>query len=127
MSIHKRQKTSGGVSLEVSRRESGRGSRNRSQGFATKQDAQAFEAEIRRVQRLGAHAPAEVSSDPLKDWLRAWFTSNRVIWAPSTSTNRASHLDRWVVPYIGGVRLGDLGPARRREWRDAMLAGGASP
>jgi hypothetical protein len=71
--------------------------------LAPKRDAQAFEAEIRRVQRLGAHAPGEVSSERLEDWLQPWFTSNRVIWAPSTTTKRASHLDRWVVPYLSGV------------------------
>ena len=47
MSIQKRTNKSGSVSWLVRWRESGRESRNRSQGFATKQDAQAFEAEIR--------------------------------------------------------------------------------
>ena len=91
MSIAKRTRThparsrgtSGGANLAAD-------SRARSRSFKTKREAQDFEGEIRRVQRLGAHAPGEVSSDRLEDWLKAWFTSNRVIWAPSTTTNRAS-------------------------------------
>jgi hypothetical protein len=101
--------------------------RARGRSFPTKREAQDFEANIRRVQRLGAHAAGAASSDRLEDWLTRWFTSNRAIWAPSTTTNRASHLDRWVVTYIGGVRLRDLGPARLYEWRDQMIADKASP
>ena len=127
MSVHKRPKRSGGVSWEVRWRESGRGSRNRSQSFATKREAQDFEAEIRRMHRLGAHAPGEVSSERVEDWLMTWFTSNRPIWAPSTCKVRASHLDRWIVPYIGDVRLRDLGPGRLRQWRDEIIAAGATP
>lgn len=127
MSITKRIAGSGIVSWEVRWRESGRGSRHRSRSFATKRDAQAFELEVRRQARLGAHAPGEASSERLEQWLRTWFNSNRVIWAPSTCKVRASHLDWWVVPYIGDVRLRDRGPARLRQWRDDIIAAGASP
>lgn len=127
MSITERTNASGGASWDIRPRESGRGSRARSRSFPTKRETQDCEANIRRVQRLGAHAPGEASSDRLEDWLTRWFTSNRVIWAPSMTTNRASHLDRWVVAYISGVRLRDLGPARLYEWRDQMIADMASP
>jgi hypothetical protein len=62
VSSYKRPKSSGDVSWQVKWRESGRGSGQRSQTFTAKRDAQAFESDIRRVQRLGAHAPGEVSS-----------------------------------------------------------------
>jgi integrase len=127
MSVQKRVGGAGKVSWRVRWRESGRGSRMRSRSFARKADAQDFEAEIRRVQRLGAHAPSAASSERLADWLRTWAQANRAVWAPSTCKVRASHLDRWIVPMIGDVRLRDLGPARLREWRDEMVMAGASP
>ena len=127
MSVTKRKTSSGAVSWQVKWRDSGRGSRQRSRSFATKRDAQTFEAEVRRMARLGAHAPGEASSERLEEWLRTWFASNRVIWAPSTCKVRASHLDRWIVPYVGDVRLRDLGPARLRQWRDEIVSDGASP
>jgi hypothetical protein len=127
MSVQKRVSGAGKVSWRVRWRESGRGSRMRSRSFARKADAQDFEAEIRRVQRLGAHAPSAASSERLADWLRTWAQTNRAVWAPSTCKVRASHLDRWIVPMIGDVRLRDLRPARLREWRDEMVMAGASP
>jgi integrase len=127
VSVHKRTTRKGTVSWEVRWSESGRGSRQRSRSFPTKRDAQVFEAEVRRMARLGVHAHGEASPERLEQWLETWFRSNRLIWAPSTCKVRASHLERWVVPYIGDVRLRDLGAGRLRVWRDEMLADGATP
>jgi integrase len=36
-------------------------------------------------------------------------------------------MDMWVVPYLGGVRLRDLGQARACDWRGQVRADGCSP
>jgi integrase len=36
-------------------------------------------------------------------------------------------LDRWVEPYLGQVRLRDLGPGHVREWRSRIVEAGAPP
>lgn len=123
MSIHK---TASGR-WEVRWRESGRGSRNRSRTFRTLTEARRHEAKVVETRGMGAHAPAEASRERLEDFLARWFASNQPIWAPSTSILRASVIDRWIVPYLGDVRLRDLGTARCKAWRDAMSADGASP
>lgn len=127
MSVQKRITAAGNATWRVRWRESGRGSRMRSATFATKREARKFDAHVRTVQDLGAHAPVEASRERLVDWLGSWARSHRAIWAPSTCKLRASHLERWIVPYIGDVRLRDLGPERLREWRDDILDHGATP
>ncbi|MGB1842507.1 MAG: hypothetical protein ACPHWZ_15455, partial [Longimicrobiales bacterium] len=69
MSVHKR-KTKRGVVYDVRWRE---GQKNKGRTFDARADAVAFEAEQRRRQRLGAHAPGEPSTMPLGDWLERWF------------------------------------------------------
>lgn len=59
-------------------------------------------------------------------WLRTWFESNSQVWARSTSIRRASVINRWIIPYLGDVRLRDLGAARVREWRDGITAAGST-
>jgi len=127
VSIHKRTAASGRPSWQVKWREAGRDSRQRSESFPTRREAQAFEAEIRRIQRMGAHAPGEPSHELLEEWLAAWFATNRATWSPSTRKIYASNLDRWIVPYIGGVRLRELGTERLYAWRDDIVSDGASP
>jgi integrase len=127
MSITKRVTDSGTVSWQVKWRESGRGSRQRSRSFATRRDAQAFQAEIRRRSRLGAHAPGDASPERLEVWLHTWFESNRHVCARSTAIRRASVINRWIVPYLGDVRLRDLGAARVRQWRDDITTAGSTP
>lgn len=95
-------------------RESGRGSRTVTRTFSTKAAAQAFERKLLDARELGAHARGPASRDRLEDWLEAWFSSNRATWARSTVIARASVIDKWIVPYIGGVRLSELGPQRLR-------------
>ena len=48
-------------------------------------------------------------------------------WEKNTRLDRAWVIDKWIAPYLGDVRLRDLGRARIIEWRAAMLADGASP
>jgi hypothetical protein len=98
MSVTTRTWPSGKVSWQDKWWESGRGSRQRSQTFATKRDAQTYKADIRRVQRLVAHAPGAVVFERLEDWLTTWFTSNswsRTLAASRTPRSPGRSRARW--------------------------------
>ena len=103
------------------------GRRQRSRSFDRRGDAEAFDAEMRRRSQLGAFAPAEPSKEPLRDWLRTWWQRDGVRWEPSTRSRRASVIDLWIVPYLGDVRLRDLGSARVRDWRAEIVERGCPP
>jgi integrase len=99
----------------------------RSKTFDRKTDAQAFERERRRESALGAHGRLEPSPMQLEAWLEQWFDANAPTWKKKTRITYASVLDRWIVPYLGGVRLRDLGSRRVREWRDELREVGCPP
>jgi integrase-like protein len=100
--------------------------RHRGRTFDRKADAEAFEREVRRRSQLGAHTPAEPSREPLADWLRRWFTRDSPAWAASTRQHRGYVIGKWISPFLGGVRLSDLGSARVRQWRADIRAAGCS-
>ena len=95
--------------------------------FDRKVDAVAWEAEARRRAQLGAHAPAEPSREMLEEWLDGYWERESPRWARSTRLYKAQLLDTWIEPYIGKVRLRDLGTARVREWLAEIAAAGCSP
>ena len=94
--------------------------------FARKEDAEKFELDQKRVRQLGAQAPGTPSRDTLGQWLDQWWALQSPVWAESTRVQRKHSLDKWVRPYIGKVRLYDLGTKRVGEWRSEILADGAS-
>jgi integrase len=94
--------------------------------FARKEDAEAFELEMKRAKQLGAHAPSVPSRDTLDQWLDTWWALQSPTWAEATRVQRKHTLDKWVRPVIGRVRLYDLGTKRVAEWRSAIIAKGAS-
>ena len=100
--------------------------RQRSRTFDRKADAADFEADARRRSQLGAHTPVAPSRERLGDWLRRWWAREAIDWAASTRMHRASILDKWIEPYLSGVKLRDLGPARVRDWRTQIVADGCS-
>ena len=99
----------------------------RSRVFDLKRDADAFDRDMRRRAMLGAHAPAEPPPTPLVQWIRHWWDRDSIAWARSTRLQRAAILDRWIIPWIGNVRLRDLGPARVRDWRAEITRSGCPP
>jgi integrase len=71
------------------------------------------------------HAPGEASSQRLGDYLNEeWWPTARL--AHSTRLRWASLLNRWIIPYIGQVRLRDLGSQRIREWQREIAAADCS-
>jgi integrase len=103
------------------------GNRSRSRTFDRKGDAEDFERDQRRRAQLGAHTPVAPSRELLEEWLRRWWSLEASTWARSTRLQRGGVMDRWITPSIGSVRLRDLGPARVREWRGAILEEGCPP
>ena len=87
-----------------------------SRTFDLKDDAIRFDADARRRSQLGAHAPVEAAKEPLGAWLTRWWDREAPTWAASTRRQRGSVLDKWIVPYLSGVRLRDLGTGRVRDW-----------
>jgi integrase len=100
--------------------------RHVSRAFDLKADAESWEADARRRAQMGAHAPVEPSRDPLSAWIERWWEQESPRWAQSTRLHRAVLLDRWIVPYLGSVRLRDLGRARVRDWLTEIGAVGCS-
>ena len=125
--IHKRMSKAGKPSWQVKVRESGRAAGRSPARSRPRRPRRRSSASCSTRASWASTRPGPASRDRLEDWLEVWFTSNRETWARSTVISRASVIDRWIVPYIGGVRLSELGPQRLREWRDAVLADGSTP
>jgi integrase len=94
--------------------------------FARKEDAAAFELDQKRAKQLGAHALAAPSRDTLDHWLDEWWAAESGTWSKATRVQWKHQLDKWVRPYLGRVRLSDLGPRRVREWRSFIVEQGAT-
>jgi len=103
------------------------GDRHRSRTLRSEEEALALQAEILRRQRMGAFAPQEPSSMPLREFLAQWFRTSGPEWSPTTLSRRGPMVDKWIDPYIGHVPLRDLGRARVREWRADIMRDGCRP
>lgn len=123
MSIHKRQAKTG-VKYDVRWRENGK---NRARAFPSRKEAVAFEAEMQRRLRMGAHAPGEPSPMPLSNFIEHWLLTSGVTWSATTRRSRAALLDKWIDPFLGHVPLRDIGRSRVREFRAAILRAGSPP
>ena len=109
---------------QVTWRERDRSQRSRS--FATKRDAQVFEAEIIAAKARGHATPVGPSKVKVSDWLERWFTTYGHEWARTTKRQRAYLCDKWVAPYLGDEHLGQLSVAMIRDYRSRILADGST-
>lgn len=116
MSIRRRT-TSSATRWDVIYREGGK---QRSLTFDTRKAALDFEAERRRMKRMGAYGPKAPSSMTLEQWLTRWQANYGGEWSPRTRVQRKSAIEVWITPGIGHVPLAELGRARIIEWRTAM-------
>lgn len=99
-------------------------------GFLTRKDAQQHEAEMKT--RL--HAPfLNVSTivqqkQTVRDYLNEWVeTYVRVNLRPATYENYKCTIKNYIIPYIGGVALGQLSPAMIDKAFREMLDKGLKP
>ena len=86
-----------------------------------------FEAEVASRLAMGAHAPGEPSRMTLEEWCERWIDVHSVAWEDRTRRDRAWMGDKHLLPFLGGVRLRDLGRARILTFRRDALAAGRSP
>lgn len=100
--------------------------RQRSKSFRTKREAQQFHAQVVQAKAIGAAGPAEPSRITLAEWLERWFSTYTPEWAATTSRHRAYICDKWVMPYIGGYRLGQLTTSAIRDYRARILKEGST-
>ena len=102
--------------------------RNRSKTLGRKRDAQAFDAEIRRLRRLGELGLMDAGRISLaefgKEWLLAYAVPNL---EPATLRTYGSLWDRHVLPNIGAVELRQLRPAVFDRFLAQLQRDGLSP
>lgn len=124
MAIRKRTDTKRNP-WQVTWRERDRSQRSRS--FATRREAQAFEAEIIGSRSRGLSTPPRASRVTVGEWLPRWFAAYSAEWAATTLRQRAYECDKWIAPYLGAVRLGDLSTRAIRDYRARILEDGCTP
>jgi len=124
MSVQKRIGRNGRVSWQARVEHEGR---HIARTFRLKADADAWEADARRRAQLGAYGTPEPAKSSLAAWLRAWWDRDAHRWQRSTRNQRASVLDKWIVPHLGAVRMRDLGPPRVRDFQRDIRAAGCTP
>jgi integrase len=108
-------------------RDGGRGSRAHQKSFTREQDARRFDTAIRRAKDLGQLASEVVGSEQtvatfLEEW---WEKYALATLKPSTLASHAYVLDRWIVPYLGRIRLRDITRETIDDYRAQLRAAGA--
>lgn len=125
MSVEKRLLRNGRASWRVRWREGGR---NRARAFAYKRDADAFDVEIRRRERLGELGMLDAGRETLADFAREWW---RVYAEPNlartTLEGYAFLWDRHVLPRLGGFELRRLTPEIIEGFRADLERAGVGP
>jgi integrase len=94
--------------------------RRRTSRFATRREAQVFLGDLAR----GARASERTII--LNEWVPRWIKTHGLEWEPRTRRDRANEMDRWVLPWLGTMRLGDISRRDIRTWRTAMIEAGAT-
>lgn len=95
--------------------------RRPSKRFVTEEEALAWVEHLARGPQAGA------ARLRLEDYLFDWYSEHGPGWAKRTRRDRRYALERFIVPYLGRARLGELTRPEVRRWRAEMLAHGATP
>jgi integrase len=108
-------------------REGGRGSPAHQKTFTREKDARRFDTAVRRAKDLGQLSSEVVGSEQtvaafLEEW---WDKYARASLKPSTLASYAYLLDRWIVPYLGRLRLRDVSREAVDQYRAQLRAAGA--
>jgi len=118
-----RSQRAGGIVWRVRWRDQ-RG-RNRSKVLGRKRDAQAFDAEVRRLKQLGQlDAGKQTLADFTQEWWHLYAAPNL---APATLKAYASLLDAHIIPGVGELELHDLTAEQLQRFRVDLEAGGTGP
>ena len=127
MSIAARKASDGRTRYIVRYYENGRRGAKRQRTFDRRADAERFETEIRRRRQLGQLAAEVLGSDQtVHDFIREWWENHALVQlAPGTLTSYAHVLDKWIVPYLGQLRLRDISRETIDGYRATLLRAGA--
>jgi integrase len=102
--------------------------RNRSKTLGRKRDAEAFDAEIRRLRRVGELGIMDAGRISLAEFGQEWLVDYAVSnLEPKSLRTYESLWDRHVLPNIGGVELRQLHPAVLDRFLAQLQRDGLSP
>src|SRR3954447_19667993 len=83
--------------------------RNRSRVLGRKRDAEAFDAEIKRRQRVGDLASLDGGRGTLDEYVTGtWSQAHAAHLSRRTRQTYASTYDRHISPRLGGLRLREI-------------------
>ncbi len=127
MSVHRLRRADGRHIYEVRWREGGRGTRQRAATFDRRTDAEFFEVSLRRAKQLGQLSSELLGSNQtLEEFISEWWEKHAVpMLAPGTLASYAPSLDKWVIPYLGRLRMRDLTREAIDTYRASLVAAGA--
>lgn len=127
MSIERVVRKSGTVRWRVRWREDGS---NRTRTFTRKDDARAWDDEVRRRKRLGTLAVQQLttSGPTLDEWVSdRWGPEHGATLAESTRSVYADSYRLHVGPWIGGRPIRELSVSVLRAWQADRLANDVTP
>ena len=116
--------------VNVKYRSEGKVKAHSKKGFATKSEAQQYEAMMKNKLANPSYVPPTASQrrltvrDYLAEWLERHGTANL---RPSTKASYQSHIRNHINPYIGDVYLGQLTPAMLDDMFAKLTEKGLSP
>lgn len=102
--------------------------RNRSRVLGRKQDADAFNAEIRRRKRTGELALMDAGRETLDEYVAGtWVQAHAAHLAPRTRQTYASTYDRHIAPRLGGVPLREIDSEAIAAFQGELIRAGVGP
>lgn len=118
MSVSKRKHSSGRVNWEVRYRD---GSRHRSKTFASRNDANSFEAQVRLATRTETLHVLDGGRIDLSDFGEKWWAEYVKPRLETATRHGYSHAwNTHVLPYLGDHRLRDISPRAIEHWRGQL-------
>lgn len=112
MSVEKLTRKNGSTSWKVRWRDPATGA-NRGKTFDRKRDADAWDAKVRDLKRLGEVGLYEAGRETLssfgQEWLRLYVIPKL---APKTTRGYVTYWDLYILPALGHLRLRDITPQR---------------
>ncbi len=127
MSVHRIRRGDGRYIYEVRWREGGRGGKQRSATFDRRRDADYYEASLRRAKQLGQLGSELLGSNQsLEEFIGEWWEKHAVpVLAPGTLASYVHPIDKWIIPYLGHLRMRELSREAIDGYRASLVAAGA--
>ena len=88
-------------------------------GFTTKRDAQLFMADIELSKHRGAYVDPSKTRMTVEAWMKIWLDT-RTDFRATTRSRVVGIVDKYVVPQLGQIPLGQLNRLRVQEWASKL-------